>query len=679
MKMNKIWETFKRHPIYKIGAVYAATAFVIIEFINIVFPALHLPDWSLTLVVLLVIIGFPIALVISWATFPKHGEAQNNSTVDEQHSSKSPLQRISWKRTTISTLVLIFISIVGYLSYNHFFHSYATITDKSIAVLPFKNLSDNKDDEYFTEGMTDEILGDLSKMSGLKVLSRTSTEQYKNTTKTMKEIGLELGVQTLLEGSVHKLGDELRVIVQLIDANSDEHIWAKTYNRQMKDVFALQSDVAQQIASELGNTLLPEEKKRIESKPTNNLKAYDYYLHGIKYLEAFEYDRNTDEGQEAQRMFNAAIELDPKFIEARSALCNTYILFAWFNRESSSYTFNSKAKAEVDTIEEMNIDKPCVHEALGNYTYRIERDYPHALSEYNKARHEDPNNSRVLLAVAYVFRRLALFDSTMIYFNKALERNPKSVGTYYDMVETDLLRRNPDEALSTINKAIILEPENAKLYKEKAEIFIKLNVDLKEAKRILDSAKTLVDPLKLEDDYNYIDYLQGNYLSLIKKLLMNPDSIDFEQYDITINSLNIALIYYYEGNIMDATKYFSRARDTILSKIKNTPEDFRLFGALGIAYAGLGDKESAINNGNLERDMMPPSKDALLAVNAIENLALIYTLLGNQDEAIALLEQEMKMPKGWDCTNTVPMLKIYPKWIALRNNPGFKKLIGEVP
>lgn len=674
--MNNIWESFKKHPMYKIGAVYAATAFVIIEFTNIVFPALHLPDWSETLVVLLVIIGFPITLVFSWATFPKHGEAQTDSSMVGTSSADNPLQRITWKHTTILTVILLFIFIAGYLLYNHISHSNTTISDNSIAVLPFKNLSDNKDDEYFTEGMTDELLGDLSKMSGLKVLSRTSTEQYKNTTKTMKEIGAELGVEILLEGSVHKIGDDLRVIVQLINAKTDEHIWARTYNRKIKDLFALQSEVAQAIASELGHTLLPGERKNIESRPTKNVKAYDYYLQGIKYSDSYNDFYDKDDEIKGEMMFRAALGLDPGFIEAMASLSFLYVNIAWYNKEAYSYTYNAKGKAVVDSIIGMNVDKPCVHEALGNYKFKCERNYPDALKEYGIASKEDPGNSNVLIGKSNIFIHLGLLDSALLPLKNAEEINPNTSAIFEDISSLYGMQRKPDEALSYSDKAIALAPDNYNYYISKAIILTSLKGDIPAAKKVLDEAKTKVNPDKLADAYNYLDFLQANYSSTLAMLLRYPDSIDFEQGYISPFSEDIALIYIYENKPEIAKDYFIKAKNQLIEKIKTTPGDYRLYGALGIAYAGSKENKEAIENGNHEREIIPPSKDALIDVNIAENLALIYTLLGNQEDAIKLLEQEMKMPFGQGTTNTIPMLKISPQWIPLHSNPGFKKLEG---
>lgn len=581
------------------------------------------------------------------------------------------------KKILIAIAAVIVIALTILAGNKLLQHNKFTGKEKSIAVLPFKNLSGDKDDEYFTEGMMDEILAALSKMNGLKVFSRTSTTKYKNTSMTMKEIGAELGVETLLEGSVRKVGDQLRVIVQLINAQTDNHIWAETYDRQVKDIFAIQSEIARQIADELDNKLTPGEKQRIEQKPTANLQAYDLYLRGNKFSESFWNTIDMKDAAQAVRLYRAAISLDPNFVEPYAGIIHLYTKISWHKLTPDSYIYLPKAKGLLDTVLAMNIDKPVVHYALAFYRYMGERDYEGALAECDILLRDDPNNSDVLACKAYVERRLGRWDDAIEDFHKTADRNPNSFIVFSDLAETYTMQRRADEALIYIDKAIAIQPEKVEGYLEKAFIYASLKDNLTMAREVLNEAKAFVDPNDLLYGYDYIDLHEGNYNVPLKHYLQYPDTILLEQGAVYPNAQWIAIIYRLEGNASEAKKFFAKERDLITARLQSNPDDYRLYGALGIAYAGLGERQLALDNGNRARELLPLSKDALMGIYPLENLALIHTLLGNQDEAIDILEQLLKLPFGWLASNSIPLLKTSPYWVPLRDNPRFKKLVGK--
>ncbi len=573
--------------------------------------------------------------------------------------------------------IVIILALSGIYFFKFYSKSEKTVDAKSIAVLPFINLSSDKNDEYFADGMCDEILTNLSKIGNLKVISRTSVMQYKNTKKNLREIAGELGVNNILEGSVQKSNDRIRINVQLINAKTDEHLWAESYDRENKDVFTIQSEIAKKIAEAMHATLSEKEKSLVELKPTENLQAYDLYLRGKKYIN--EYITNNEEEknriENAERMFRSAFSLDPKFAEAYNELINGYLDIYWNGIETNNALYKIKAKSLLDTLLALNIDKPAVHMANGYYRYHGERDYSGALAEFDLAEKNNPNNNDVLIAKAYVYRRLGKLDQAIINFQKASEINPNDESIMSDLSETYRFNRKAEECLLAIDKAIALAPDNATLYILKAGILADNNSDLKSARAVLDDAKKFVAESKLKTANIIIDEMEGNYAPLYKEYSKYPDSVEASQGGIFTYAQSLAVAYKAENKEDSAKKYFIKERDLMLSLMKKTPDDFRIYMNLGIDYAALGEKDKALEYANRARQLMPQSKDALIGIVPLEALALVHTYLGNQDAAIDILENLLKLPRGFAITSTIPLYKLHPYWKSLRSNPRFRKMI----
>ncbi len=605
--------------------------------------------------------------------------------------SKEPLKgkgkkisdrRLSPEQTSQRTIIfslLIMVALLGggYFLYHNFLPAKNNITDKSIAILPFENLSENKEDEYFTEGMTDEILTELAQIRGLRVLSRTSTIQYKDTKKTMKEIGEELGVSALVEGSVRKVGNQLRVIVQLINAKTDNHIWAKTYDREVKDVFAIQSEIAQQIASELDNKLTEEEKERIEQKPTANLQAYDYYLRGKSYATNFWTGMGFQNVPLAEHMFKSALKLDPQFAHPYAYLIVMYADVYYNHLGPESDTYRAKAKDLLDTMLTRKIDKPVVHIAIGSYDFKIDNDYDAAIAEFTKTMDEDPSIIEAPLLRSEVYRRQGKMQESLQDLKRVLDRNPNEEFHLSALFETYLSMRNSKEALAVCDKLIALTPEKSLYYEYKTFAFVALQGDMKDARSVMDTAQSLFEPGKFTETIYTLEMLEGNYTNYLNLLLTHPDSVDQTENVLRPFALDIAIMYRAQGNMEEAKKYFIKARDVLEARLTTTPNDVRINSVLGIAYAGLGDRQKAIEYGNRGREGFPLSKDIFTGMVPLSDMALIHTFLGDENEAIQILDQLIKLPFGIRARNSTSFLKLSPKWISLRNIPEFKKLVSE--
>ena len=546
---------------------------------------------------------------------------------------------------------------------------------KTLAILPFVNLSTSKEDDYFTNGMCDEILTQLSKIGRLNVLSQSSTLQFKDSKKPIKEIAEQIGANALLQGSVQKSGDKIRIRVQLIDGNSNKQIWAETYDRELKDVFAIQTDIASQIAQQLNATLTEKEKSIFSDKPTENVQAYDFYLRGNNFGRAYWEIFSMKDVPDAIHMYEQAIKLDPNFIEAYSALALLYIEVSWNKLDLNSESYLIKGKEWLDKMLALKIDKPLVHFTLANYKYEGERNYAGALAEYDIVDKMLGNDHSTYNYRAYILRRMGRLDEAIILFEKKAALYPKDYLAQYEAAETYLMLRNYDNALIYADKAIALRPDNYQAYTQKASVYSNLKGDSGSARKVLQDASAFIDSGAISLMRIFFDMAEGNYSNAVQTLSKFPDSLNFTQSNIIPASTMLGIMYFDKGDKKAAEKYFMNSFKLLNPLFLKHSDDFRFHAAIGICYAGLGNREKAFEAVNKAIEIMPVSMDAILGQSSLESLAIIHTLLGDQDPAIDILEKLLKMPLGWNVTNSIPLYKNYPYWKTLQNNPRFQKMI----
>src|SRR5438309_7764034 len=374
--MSGFFEELKRRKVYRVAAAYVIAAGFIIQIASAVFPAWELPNWTLRLVIVLLLIGFPVALILAWAY-----------DVTPQGIQATPTAPGGHRRRNIALLIVAGVIISIAAGFFLLPLASARKIDKSIAVLPFQNLSDEKENAYFADGMQDDILTNLSKIGDLKVISRTSVMSYRDGARNAREIGKSLGVGTLLEGSVRRSGNRVRVNVQLINANNDEHIWAEDYDRELTDVFAIQTDLAQKIASALQAKLSPNEKERFDRRPTQNPDAYLLFIRAHDY--ANRPDMLPDTSSKAEPLFEQAIKLDPNFAAAFAGLS---MVESWaYHSFDPVPVRREKARSNAEEALRLQPDLPEAHLALGFSYYYGDRDYQRALAEFEIAKRGLPN------------------------------------------------------------------------------------------------------------------------------------------------------------------------------------------------------------------------------------------------------------------------------------------------
>ena len=555
-----------------------------------------------------------------------------------------------------------------------------------IVVLPFQNLG-SPDDEYFADGITDAITARLANLSGLGVISRQSAIQYKGSVKTTSEIREELGVDYLLEGTIQRERpsdprSRVRIIPQLIKAEQDIHLWAETYDEDITEVFRVQSDIAERVAHELDITLLAPERDRLESKPTENIEAYEYYLRGIEY-----FDRATsrEESQTALEMFAKAVELDPGFALAWIYLSRVYIWLYWSGMEEGKIVL---PKAETAANEALSIAPDLVetHLALGFIQYYGNRNYDKALEHFHEVLKQQPTNAEANSAIGYVLRRKGKFEESLGYFRRALKVNPRSYLLNWDnMGGTLLTLRRYTEAEKYTDRAISLAPEMSIAYILKADISLLRDGDIMKAREYL--LQCLGKKTEAEKCmYQFLpDRLNICFPDPCERVnLWYPSVQDCRtgkqdsSFTIIVSSAN----YYIEkseclvksGQREHASALLDSARDLLEQDL---PKDLDIASyayrssMLGIIYAKLGRQKEALREAKRAVEIFPLSMDANEAPWYIENLAQMYTLSGEYEAAIDQLELLLSIPYEISVT----LIRIDPTWDPLRDNPRFQKLM----
>src|SRR6266480_4078221 len=582
---------------------------------------------------------------------------------------KKHRSHMRWAEVAIALLVLAAIAAAFVFLLRRPMRSVMAIAEKSIAVLPFENLSSDKENAYFAEGIQDEILTRLSKIAALKVISRTSTQKYKSAPDNLREVGQQLGVANLLEGTVQKAGNAVHINVQLIKAATDEHLWAESYDRKLDDVFSVEGEVATAIAEQLNAKLTGAEHKEITDKPTNNPVAYDAYLRGV----AIEHNQYGYESyQHAVTAYAQAVQLDPKFALAwaRLAVLRSFLFFNSIDRNANTPPAVQEA---ADRAMALAPEAGESWVAKGAYHYRVLRDFEGAVTAYQEAQRRLPNNTFLLQNLAFVLRRVGRWQDAETNYNKALELDPRDVsllsslgGEFYGYL------RRFDDARALVDRALEISPDSETAHAIKASI-------LQNEGRLREAAQELARvPEGSTEDYvvasriTQATYERG-FDRAIRVIEQKLNSIPpGQQLDSIVQTALVQLGFCqdWSGRHVDAQQSFARA----IQSIKPTPDTVvapeanGLPYALALAYAGLGEKQKALEQA--QQAVKDYETDAVNKPTAMMTRAQVQALFGDHDAAIAILPELLRVPAGL----TVANLKFDPFWDPLRNDPRFQKL-----
>ncbi len=656
--MSGFFEELQRRKVYRVAAAYVVAAGFIIQVGSAVFPAWELPNWAFRLVVILLLIGFPISLILAWAY-----------DVTPQGIEATPKMPGPSRRRNV--LLLVGAGVIISVGAGFFLlpRAVAHKVGKSIAVLPFENLSDEKENAYFADGMQDDILTNLSKIGDLKVISRTSVMSYRDGARNVREIGKTLGVSALLEGSVRRIGNRVRVNVQLINADNDEHIWAEDYDRDLTDVFAIQTDLAQKIAATLQAKLSPNEKARLDRRPTENPDAYLLFIQAHDY--ANRPDLFRDGASKAVELFDHATKLDPNFAAAYAGLSMAES-WAYHNFDPIS-SRRENARAAANEALRLQPDLPEAHLAIGFCYYYLDRDYERALSEFAIAHRDLPNNANVYLAIGAIQRRQGKWAESTANLEKAAVLDPKDVTVFLNLAFSYMATRNYEVAGKMLDRGLNAAPQSFALCALKGELAIRWKGDLSIAEKELALVPPGMDPEGLITlARTEVLMFQRKFSEALQVVQQFPTEIlpGYSSAPLPKGSLEGAL-YLYQGERDKAQAAYERARIKAEQILRESPDDAARHGQLGLILAGLGNKEGAIKEGKRAVELLPESQDAFDGPQVATTLAQIYVCVGEREQALDLLDHLLAVPNGI----TVPVLKLDPIWDPLRQDPRFQALI----
>jgi TolB-like protein/cytochrome c-type biogenesis protein CcmH/NrfG len=670
----------KRRNVYKVAVAYAVVGWLIAQIATQIFPFLEIPNWVVRLVIVLIAIGFPIALVIAWA-FEATPQGIKRTEIADAMPSTPAKKRRAW----------IYVVIVGAaFSIGLFFigrytaqriqtprqSEAATVSQKSIAVLPFENLSDDKNAAYFADGIQDEILTKLASIADLKVISRTSTAKYKSKPEDLKTVSQQLGVANVLEGSVQKSGDKVRVNVQLIDARADSHLWAKTYDRDLADVFAIQTEVAQEIADSLQAKLSPAEANTVARAPTENTEAYDFFLKGEFEEREAESSLKPEVYDQAASWYRRAIAQDPKFALAIARFVNSRMQRHWFVEPLSEKELEELRQTAQDAVK-LAPTLAEAHVSLGIVYYFGHRQYDEALGEFRRAIELQPNNARALEYSGYVHRRQGRWQECLSELSKAEEQDPREAGVPGNFSTSHTQLRMWKEAERYAARSLALNPHTVDGMRALLISYLNGRGDFKGARRLLETfppdANLLADaahmtvegPLGLRA---YVSVLEGNYAAALQ-LFENQSNGLGENARLSARGT----VHILAGDAAGARGEMEKARRLVEARLQERPSDLDSMIQLSWIYLGLDRKSDALKLAQRAVDFLPPEKDALVGTFTLYNVAAIKARTGDATGAIDILRRLLAMPAGHEVS--VISLKTNPVWAPIRNDPGFQELL----
>lgn len=666
--MSGFFEELKRRKVYRVAVAYVIAGGFIIQIASAVFPAWELPNWSQRLLIVLLLAGFPIALIFAWIFDITPAGIERTSKVEAQTAPSSHRRR-NLILLAAAGLMISFAAGVFVLP-----RASARKIDKSIAVLPFENLSDDKENAYFADGIQDDILTNLAKIGDLKVISRTSVMSYRGKTPNVKEIARELGVSAVLEGSVRREGNRVRVNVQLINATNDEHLWGNNYDRDLTDVFAIQTDLAHEIAGALEAKLSPNEKALLGKKPTENGEAYLLAMQGQELF--FRPDKFREQTFKAEELLERATKLDPKFAAAFAGLG---MVENWiYHSFDPTPARRDKARAAVDAAIRLNPNLPEAHLALGFFYYYCDRDdqhYQRALDEFAIAQRSLPNSADTYLAIGAIERRQAKWAQSTAHMEKAAALDPKNAWVLQNLALNYEATGNFELADKTFDRALQAASQSFSIRGLKAKLAIEWKGDFSVSEKALAEIPPGLDPegLVMISRIN-IYTLQRKFAEALQLVQQLPDeTVHGEGTAPTPKAFLEGILHSLLGEKDKARADFERARVLAEKAVRDVPDDAYRHAQLGGILAGLGRKQEAIDEGRRAVELLPESKDALDGPRVTVALAQIYGLTGENDQALQLLEHSLNTPNGI----TVPMLKIDPVWDPLRKDPRFQALIDK--
>src|SRR6266508_1836906 len=672
MNLKSFVGELKRRNVYKVAIAYAVIAWLLMQIASQIFPFFEIPNWAVRLVVLLLILGFPIALVIAWAfELTPEGIKRTDQIEPGQRSRNRAWIYIVIVAAGISVSLFLF----GRYTTSSKQSGSVELPTKSIAVLPFENFSEDKAFAFFADGVHDEILNDLAKIADLKVISRTSVMQYKNmATRNLRQIAQQLGVAHVLEGSVQRSANRVRVSAQLIDARNDTHVWADKYDRELADVFAIQSEIAQKIADQLQAKLSPKEKSAINERPTSDLAAYDLYLRAKELIYGVNPSTDRENLFKMLQLLDQALARDPAFLLAHCLLARAHdgIYFGNYDRTETRLAL---AETSVRAAVRLQPDSGETHLAQAIHFYWGYLNYDGAREELAKAQRALPNNTHIFWILGLIDRRQGRWDEAIRNLERAVDLDPRNASALDDLVVCYfILNRWGEETIAVANRLLALEPRSISFRTYPALIGFHARADMAPLRAVVNTieAEGPSSAAEVAVDSFQLALRERDTAAAARALASIPSEGNIKYFFHYPHAWYEGLFAKLRQDGPGAHSAFTAARAEVEKIVRTQPGSVASLTVLALIDAELGDKEKAIQEGRTACNMLPPTKDAVVGVWLINNLARIYALTGEKDLALKQLEIVSKLPAG----PSYGQLGLDPEWDSLRGDPRFEKIVA---
>ncbi len=680
MNPKNFFAELKRRNVYKVAIAYAVVAWLLMQIASQIFPFFEIPNWAVRLVVLLLVIGFPVAMILAWAFELTPEGIKRAEDVDVSKSlTRKPGRKLDF--FIIAVLLLVIGILVFQRLHPNVSPAVSSSLEKSIAVLPFDNLSRDPDNAYFSDGIQDEILTKLAGIGDLKVISRKSTAKYKSTPEDLKTVARELGVANVLEGSVQKAGDKVRVNVQLLDARIDTHLWAKSYDRDLKDVLTVESEVAQEIADTLRAKLSPSQSDALATAPTRDTEAYNLFLKGEYEEHQAESALIAEPFDRAQTFYRQALARDPNFALAYARLAYSELNLFWFVTPSSYLTSAEQAeiKANIDRALAIAPASPDAHLALAVFHYWGYYDYDAALRELDRVLELQPSNANAHTYRAAIYHRRGEWQRSLAEDERAAELDPRDPVIPTEIGATYIGIRRWSDAERALTHALALDPHHVPAAVFLARTYVNSAGDIGRARRAFDSvpaeSKSSVAGSTIAlmiDERVYLDVIEKHFADAFKAW----DSPSSNTPEARLRQLEARVgIQVLAGQGAVAKPKCEQARTLLEARLTQRPGDWASLIALARTYVCLGRNADAVRVARQAADSLPVEKDAFTGASLLAALAEIEARTGQAKEAIKILRRLITAPAGQ--VVSVARLKTDPVWDPIRNDPDFQKLISE--
>lgn len=673
--MNKtFFVELKRRNVYKAALAYAVVSWLLIQISTQVFPFFEIPNWVVRMVMLLLALGFPVVIVLAWAyELTPEGIKRTNQVPPEQSITRGTGRKLDF--LIIGVLVLVVGALLFDRNRSRPASDVAHFPEKSVAVLPFQNMSDNPENAFFADGVQDDILTALAKVADLKVISRTSVMGYAaNVTRDLREIGQALRVAHVLEGSVRRDGEKVRVTAQLIDTRTNMHLWAETYDRDLADVFAIQSEIAANIVAQLRVKLSPAEKKAIAERPTADLFAHDLYVRAKLLLNSTTFSTQAKEKYfEAVRLLEEALRRDPLFFLAYYQIAYAHDRIYFFGYDHTPARL-ALAEAAVKTALRLRPNSGEGHLALAQHLYRGYGDYAGARAELSTARRTLPNDSLVYELTGYIDRRQGHWEESTRNLERALELDPRNIFILQQIsISYQKLRRFADQA-AVLDRALALSPKDGDTRMARAEVELEWRGDPQPLSATIDAilaenssaaediAETWLILALCKRDANEMD----RALAALHSGGINIDGVIFPR------SFCTALAARARGDHAKATAAFTAARAEVEKIVRAQPDYAQALCVLGMIDAGLGRKDEALRAGRRAIELLPVARDSVNGAHMIEFFAVICAWIGEKDLACQQLLIATQIPGDLN----YGQLRLHPYWDPLRGDPQFENIVA---